>query len=254
MPLSRRTRWLIFLVAVAIFAGVSVVAFRDSTNGPPLPGSILDLSNWKLQLPIDERDEEGPDEVKQPLLNRYRDKFFYPNQAGDGVVFRAHAGGSVTEGSSFARTELREMADDGRTKASWSSQGSTHTMTIRLSIDALPKVRPSIAVGQVHGGNRYGALVRLDGTRLYVKSNDKNQGDLHENYKLGTVFELMFQVSGNRIRVYYNTVMMVELEYACRTCYFKAGAYLQTNIEWGDHAEAIGQVTIYDLSIKHSKP
>jgi hypothetical protein len=42
----------------------------------------------------------------------------------------------------------------------------------------------------------------------------------------------------------------VTLNDTCEGCYFKAGAYLQSNEQW-DSATAYAQVTIYNIAVKH---
>ena len=245
-----RSRWLyVSLAALVLITGATLYITRDETRAP---SNVLDLSNWKLTLPIDSQQDGEPDEIKQPQLGTYSSAYFRLNPAGDGVTFRAVAGGIATEGAEFARSELREMANNGTERAAWDSESSTHSMTIRQSIDHLPPARPSIVAGQIHGGDEYLMLVRLDGQRLYVKADDKNQGDLDTSYQLGEVFTLTLEASNGRIRVYYNNELKVELERTCRECYFKAGAYLQTNVEWGEPPNTFGEVTIHDLQVQHN--
>lgn len=244
-----RSRWFYAsLVALVLVTGVTLYVTRDETR---TPSDVLNLSNWKLTLPVDNQQDGEPDEVKQPQLGSYSSEHFRLNDAGNGVVFRANAGGITTEGSEFARSELREMTNDGTERAAWGSESSTHSMTIRQSIDRVPPARPSIVAGQIHGGDEYLVLIRLDGQRLYVKADDENQGDLDTSYQLGETFTLRLEASNGHIRVYYNDKLKVELERTCQECYFKAGAYLQTNVEWGETPQTFGEVTIYDLHVRH---
>lgn len=95
-------------------------------------------------------------------------------------------------------------------------------MTITQAITALPPERPSIVAGQIHGGDEYVLLVRLDGERLYVKADEENAGDLDTDYRLGTPFTVTVDVEDP-------------------DCYFKAGAYLQTSPDRGDEKDAGGR-------------
>src|SRR5689334_938681 len=55
------------------------------TNSTP-PATLLDLTNWKLTLPIG--DQGKPTEVKGPALSTFTaHPYFHMNAAGDGVVF-----------------------------------------------------------------------------------------------------------------------------------------------------------------------
>ena len=106
------------------------------------PGNLLDLSSWKLQLPVG--DPGAVTEVKQPELRTYVfPPFFQVDGAGRAVIFRAHAGGVTTANSNYPRTELREMTPGGADKAAWSTTAGTHTMTITEAINYLPPRSPT---------------------------------------------------------------------------------------------------------------
>ena len=82
---------------------------RPAARGAPgrparFPGDLLDLRNWYLTLPSG--DKGHPDTVEQPDLGTYSSSWFGLDDAGDGVVFTANAGG-VTENSTYPRSELR---------------------------------------------------------------------------------------------------------------------------------------------------
>jgi hypothetical protein len=226
------------------------------SNGPPLggpdPSRILSLNNWKLQIPVATKGLDQPGEVKWPQLQRYESQFFHLNPADNGVVFWVNAGGAIIPGSIFPRTELREMTDGGSRQASWSDTNGTHTMTIREAITHLPAAHPAIVAGQIHDAENYLALIRLDGTRLWVKADNKSAGVLDENYRLGTVFTVKLVATGGHILVYYNGALKVNFAQTSETCYFKAGAYLQSNTGYGDSPDAYGEVVIYALQASYS--
>ena len=84
------------------------------------------------------------------------------------MVFEASVDGATTQGSKYARTELREM--DGHEKAAWKlADGGTLTAT--LTVDETPfKDNGSpgrVVVGQIHGQDD--ELVRLyyEGGKVY---------------------------------------------------------------------------------------
>ena len=84
------------------------------TGNAPLPtiypANILDLSNWKINLPIDDTGgQAGPsEEIDQPKLATFA---IYPFsemiQLIPGVIFNADCGGATTSGSGYPRSELR---------------------------------------------------------------------------------------------------------------------------------------------------
>ena len=99
-------------------------------SGSVLPARILNLTNWKLTLPVDAdgQTDERAAEVRQPALNSYQHPtWFLANAAGTGVVFRAHANGAKTStNTKYARSELREMTSS-YSNASWSPGSGTHS-------------------------------------------------------------------------------------------------------------------------------
>jgi hypothetical protein len=226
-------------------------ASGTGSSGQVPPSRLLSLSNWKLEIPVASGGSDQPEEVNWPALGTYHSQFFHVNKAGSGTVFWANVGGAIIPGSMFARTELRELADNGTRQASWSNVGTTNIMTIREAITHLPAVRPAIVAGQIHDANTYVALIRLDGTRLWVKENNKSAGTLDPDYRLGAIFTVKLAAADDRILVYYNGALKVDFTQVCSRCYFKAGAYLQSNISYGDNPDAYGEVVIYSLDVSH---
>ena len=102
------------------------------------PSDILNLDNWYLGLPIGS--DEDPTNIEQPELDSYSiDPWFEVTSDCTGVQFRAAVNGVTTSGSSYPRSELREI--DGGDNASWSSTSGTHTMVIKEKITHLPNTR-----------------------------------------------------------------------------------------------------------------
>jgi hypothetical protein len=234
-------------------SGPSLSSGPSPSSGRPLsPGAVLNLTDWKLQIPVASNQPGQVEEVIWPRLRTYSSWYFQVNGAGTGAVFRATAGGATTPGTVFARTELRQMTGADLKQAAWSSANSTWSMTIREAITHLPPVHPAMVAGQIHGmGTHYVALVRLDRHLLWVKTETGSGGSLDENYQLGTIFTIKFVASDDVIRIYYNGALKVELHEQCIGCYFKAGAYLQSNTNW-DAPNAYGEVVIYDLTVSSS--
>ena len=249
------------VAAVLLLIGVVIVSTeknssRDSSGaassvGVGDPSSVLSLSDWKLEIPVAVSGSDQPEQVSWPQLQGYESEYFHLNPAGNGVVFWANVGGAIIPGAIFARTELREMNANG-SQASWSNTSGTATMTIREAITHLPTVHPAIVAGQIHNAEAYVALIRLDGNELWVKADDKSAGVLDANYVLGTVFTVKLVATGGHILVYYNGTLKVDFANACQTCYFKAGAYLQSNMGYGDSSESYGEVVIYSLQVSYS--
>jgi hypothetical protein len=221
------------------------------------PAQILDLANWKITLPIDDPGQSGqqPLEIKQPQLNTYAiEPWFAVTSTCNGVQFRAPVNGTTTPNSSYPRSELREMANNGSSNASWSSTSGTHTMVITQAIKNLPNDKPQVVAGQIHDGNDDVSVFRLDGSRLYVTNgNDSRYHLITDNYQLGTKFEAKFVVSNGQVRAYYNGVLQTTISKNFSGAYFKAGAYTQANCSNSSPCSSsnFGQVMIYDVTVTH---
>lgn len=244
------------LVGVAI--GVPVLA--DPGTEPEVdaaiqacdhPAQVLDLSSWKIQLPIGEA--ESPDEVKQPALATYRvDPWFMPTPACDGVVFRSAVDGVTTGGSNYPRSELREMTADGSDEASWAATDGTHVMTIDQTVTHLPNDKQHMVVGQIHGGDDDVSVFRVEGTSLYVTNGDDPHYQLvTDDFRPNTRFQVRFVVENGTINAFYNGQPVATLDAGFTTGYFKAGAYTQANCENSSPcAESnYGEVIIHDVTL-----
>ncbi len=218
------------------------------TASNPTPGSVLNLTNWKLTLPTGK-----PDEITQPQLKTFSvNPYFQLNSAKNGVVFQANAGGATTQNSGYPRSELREMTSNGSERASWSNTSGSHVMTITQAITHVPAVKPHVVAGQIHDDSDDIIEIRLEGTNLFVENNGKSVGVLDSGYKLGTTFTVRVEASGGHIKVSYNGKQKVDFTKSGSDWYFKAGCYTQSNTSKGDKADAYGQVIIYNLTVSHS--
>lgn len=220
-----------------------------------VPADVLDLADWKLTLPIGSR--EAPDEpleIFQPELATYAiDPYFLLDAAKTGVVFHAHAGGVTTSNSGYPRSELREMMAGGVDEADWSTSVGVHTMTITQAITHLPEVKPHVVAGQIHDAEDDVVMIRLEDTHLFVEGGGEELGDLTADYALGTSFTVRLQAADGVIDVYYEDMgtPVVSVPRDTDGCYFKAGAYTQSNLEQGDDEAAYGEVVITDLVVTH---
>jgi hypothetical protein len=238
----------------------SLKAFVQSAKGQirlKLPAEILDLNNWKLNVPEGIKTPGKSDEYRQPELKTYHNNnWFFVNKTEDAVVFKATTDGTTTIGSGYPRSELREMTDEGTKNASWSSSTGIHTLFIEQSVIHLPLKKPHIVIGQIHDDKDDVIVFRLEKNRLFVKMGDEKGPVLDDNYQLGTRFTVMFKVSGDRTECYYNGKLKFTYPKVFSNAYFKAGAYVQSSCHGkrkveGELCEAYGAVEIYKVSVKH---
>ncbi len=215
------------------------------------PAGVLNLTNWKLTLPVDTAHAGNPDEINQPELSTFQDAYFCVNSTQNGVVFTAPCGGATTSGSSYPRSELREMANNGQTEASWSTSSGTSAMEITEAITHLPVVKPQIVAGQIHGPSDDVTVFRLEGQHLFIDLNGTAGPTLTSSYNLGDVFTVKFVAHNGGVDYYYNGQYIWTYAIKATGCYFKAGAYTQSNTSKGDAATAYGQVVVYGLTVTH---
>ncbi|WP_331621664.1 polysaccharide lyase family 7 protein [Streptomyces sp.] len=220
------------------------------------PAQVLDLTDWKETLPTGS--SGSPTEIKQPQLATYAvDPYFRVNSAGDGVQFRAPVNGVTTSGSSYPRSELREMTSNGTANASWSATSGTHTLVVTEAFTHLPKVKPDLVGAQIHDGSDDITVFRLEGTNLYV--TDAYHGNTHwklatSSYQLGTRFTAKYVVGGGQIKAYYNGTLLGTISYSGSGNYFKAGAYTQANCSNSSPCDSTnyGETQVYGLTVTHS--
>ena len=228
-----------------------LVSGTTSTKIPKLPGQILDLTNWKLALPINTAHAGNPDQITQPELNTFVSApFFQTADNLDGVVFRANAGGKTTKNSRYPRSELREMTSNGTREARWSNVKGSHVLEMEAAITHLPVKKPEVVLAQIHDDKDDIVMVRLEREHLFVQSQGKNIGDLDNNYKLGTVYKIKIVAEKGRIKVFYNDVEKANYAKKGSDFYFKAGCYTQSNTSKGDDTNAYGEAVIFSLIIK----
>lgn len=221
------------------------------------PSQVLNLSNWKITLPFGY--SESPNEVRQPQLSKYKiDPWFVIDPNSNSVIFRAPVDGVTTSGSDYSRSELREMSNNGRINASWSSSTGSHTMFLDQAITAVPKTKQQIVTGQIHDGQKDIIVIRLDYPNLHIRVDGKNVYTLDPNYRLGSRFTISFVVKNNQTKVYYNNSVdpVYQLDKNYSDSYFKAGAYTQSNCEKEKlpllcNNGNYGEVKIYKVEVTH---
>jgi len=229
------------------------VCFAVNVFDSKPPGAVLDLSSWRLTLPI-ETDRAGtPDEVRQPELASFVDpQYFHVSANGSAVIFRAHCGGKTTKGLSFPRCEMREMTDGGMKRAAWETDGNViHTMAMRAAITVTPEVKPHVVCAQIHDAEKDLLMIRLEGTKLIIERNSLGDVTLETRYELGTPFDLKIQAEGGMVNVWYNGKLSLSWDVSRVGCYFKAGCYTQSRPSKVDAKTSFGEVVIYGPQVEH---
>lgn len=228
----------------------------------------IDFSNWKLTLPVDSSGGFSGTAVEIKTLAGYEHaKYFYTGSDG-AMVTVAPVEGATTQGSNYARSELREML--GTDRAAWKlSQGGQMVGT--LEVDVAPTLDSGasgrVIFAQIHGADD--ELVRFywEGNQLYFKndqagsSNSELRFDLFNsagqrpNVSLNEKFSYSIDAEGSSlvIKVWadgdvYTSSTKINDVWQSDTFYFKAGTYLGTNETQG---EGYGQTSYFDLRFTH---
>ncbi len=223
-------------------------------TGCTLPSQIFNLTNWKVTLPIGS--SHSPTEIFQPALGSLTNQYFKTNSSCTAVDFTAPTDGVTTSGSSYPRSELREMTDNGKSLASWgTNDGITHTMFIDEAILAVPATKSQVVAGQIHDPNDDVTVIRLDYPDLHIDLNGAAGPSLDAHYVLGRRFTVKLVAHDGRIDYYYNNNPTPVYTYvkASSGDYFKVGAYTQSNCshEAACGPNNFGEVEVYNTWVQH---
>jgi Alginate lyase len=238
-----------------LFSTAALCAAPTSLLAADAPGQLLDLSHWKLTVPVAGEGSKDAAEIRQPQLSVFQDRTsFFVDPKLKGVVFRAACGGVTTKGSKYPRCELRELYGTGKdSTAVWNtSDAGSHVMTATLAVTHLPAYKPHVVCAQIHDAKDDLLMVRLEGQKLIIERNKTGDVELDANYKIGTFFDLKVEAGNGHVKVWYNGTPKLDWEQSRKGCYFKAGCYTQSNVQKGDAPDAYGEVTIRKLNLTHT--
>jgi Ca2+-binding RTX toxin-like protein len=238
-----------------------------SLNPSANPGTNFDLDNWKLQLPVDSSGGFSGRYAEVRNLDSYTSSYFHTGSDG-AMVLSAPVEGVTTGGSSYARTELRELI--GGANAEWKLDQGGY-LAVAMQVDGVPEktdgTDAKIVIGQIHGGDHQ--LVRLyyeHGTVYWVNGRNEVQAKdiVHQltdasgrtpDIDLDETFSYSFDVKGHDLKVAlvadgktYSSSITIGGGWDDNSFYFKAGLYLGTN---ESTSNGDGQVSIYDIDVTH---
>lgn len=198
--------------SACVFAALAALALA----APP-PGQLFNLSSFQLQLPVS--NGGGGVEIIQPsALATYTSEFFYTDaNNGNAMTFWAPENGAHTSGSSYPRSELRQIPN-------WYFKGHSE-MNVTMSVAKLP-TGGAITVGQVHADG-------LSGHCSIIIELEYQTGDLNAHlrdsackgvtkkvgtgYKLGDTFRYTLRVDGTSVSVVTDTGSMAPYAYSWPT-------------------------------------
>jgi len=248
-----------FLRALLSLALTMCVA-NGARAGLP-PGSNFDLSHWKLELPVDVvggttgvAAEISAGQLSAGFTNNY----FYSGADG-AMTFWCPVTGATTSGSTYPRSELRELLNPNDASVNWLGTG-THILRAQCKVTQQPSAG-AIIIGQVHGYSYSQRLVKLQFNngvvQAYVRNSPTVAGDTKFTYPSvalnGTInyeIKVLDGVASIAVNGVTNSFNFFASDPAWQTInyYFKAGSYVQDNI--GTDTEG-GRVAFYQLSVTH---
>lgn len=113
----------------------------------------IDLSNWKVTIPVGNPTEVAPPEILDYATNEDLKKYMYNDSTRGALVFYATPG-KTTANTKYSRSELREQMVPGDNKVNWTfPQGGT--MKGRLAVDEVSRGKDGkyhkVIIMQIHG-------------------------------------------------------------------------------------------------------
>lgn len=249
----------------------------DNSSSGSTPYSVLGsvISDWKITYPVDEDgndssnaddcDDRNKDAHEQrdltgTISSPYSDYFYV---SGDEVVFKAHVGGATTSGSSYPRSEFRQLV--GGDDNYWSMDDYQY-LEVRVRATNLPETKPEVSMVQIHGPDDEPLRVeyREDSQGLHVVQNEDTTETYVLDYELGQQLFVTVTVNDGDITLYIlneDTGKDYEDTWEAEdsTGYFKVGCYTQSNNNLetckpgegydNQDADEYGEVRIKDLKL-----
>lgn len=233
------------------------------------PSTLLDLSGWKIALPVDPSGTFAGDAMEVKNLQGYEHPLYFYDDASGAVVFNVPVDGATTSGTKYSRSELREM--NGTSLAQW-NLATGGFMSATLEVDQVPTLTSGtggrLIVGQIHGRDQ--ELIRLywDNGTVYFHNDQAGANNTEMRFQLTDANGNVPQVSLNErltytidardstliVKVYadnnvYTSVTTINDIWQQDTLYFKAGVYLGVNETQGTGS---GQASFYALNYNHT--
>jgi PKD repeat protein len=240
---DRATFALVLWLSLWLF---SATTWALNPNLPP--GSNFNLNNWYIQFPTENGSltctAGSVDSASTTqLINGYTNAPYFYTGSDGAMVFWAPINGATTSGTTFPRSELRELINPSNTSIDWIPYG-THILNAQVKVLQVPSSTKEVIIGQIHAYSSAAlptVKIIYDNGKLHgtVKTNSTDDGsDLDFptvtsglsntiTYTIEVVNGLV-SVAINGITNSYN-IFHSDPNYTNETQYFKAGDYCQAN-------------------------
>lgn len=218
--------------------------------------TTIEEKNWKLTLPLEGNNGKAK-EVFPPFID-YKDCF---EKMKDGsFIMTAAINGFTTKGSSYPRSEFREMNLDG-SKAAWSTTSGKHVMTYSASVVEFPPTKQQVVTGQIHDDEDDVIMIRHTNDKKIIEviQDTTKYGILDDKYEVGQIYTIRISAQDGKIVVSYqkdgqsdNEIKIINIPNMKYTgCYFKTGCYTQSNLSKEPSGKGKGSVRLYGAIVRH---
>ncbi len=109
-------------IGLTALLGAAVPAQALESNLPP--GGNFDLSHWKITLP----DATASETNSAQLVAGFTNALYFYTATDGAMTFWCPVNGGTTSGSSYPRSELRELLNTNNDNINWNSAIGIHTM------------------------------------------------------------------------------------------------------------------------------
>ena len=251
----------LFFLAIGLAVLLGALPARALYSNLP-PGSNFNLANWKITLPVDSNGTNIGNAIEKTaaeLVAGYTNAVYFYTAPDGAMVFWCPISGATTSGSTYPRSELRELLNPANDNINWNSAVGIHTLDGVCKVTQVPSTG-KVIIGQIHGfsGNAY-PMIKMQfessSIRCLCKSDPAGDGTddiilTFPNPGVNKLISYRIQTFGTNLNVTVNNTTLVGniSLWGGAICYFKAGNYCQDNV--GTNGEG-SSVSFYSLNVNH---
>ncbi len=233
-------------VQLGLFLAVNILIFHETgwSAEASHPQENIDLSHWKLTLPICALGlpDSSPLEIPAAqLATGYTNAPCFTTDSLGEIIFWCPVNGITTKGSEYPRTELREVINPANDNVCWGAAG-THILDVRCRVSQVPSSQ-KVIIGQIHSySGKAKPLIKLQFFKNRIEALVKESPTKGKDIKFtfpevgfDKDFDYQIKLQDGLLSVTVNgTTQAINIfnrapEWANQTFYFKAGAYAQDN-------------------------
>jgi hypothetical protein len=231
-----------------------ILVSRTFALDPALPpGGNFDLTHWYLGLPDATASSIQPSQLEAGYTSAY----FYTGTDG-AMIFWAPVTGGTTSGSTYPRSELRELIAgvDNSTGINWNALG-THVLTAQCRVLQVPSTG-KVIIGQIHGGTQPLCKIYYSSGTIYTRVHTDATGGTENQYEFGasalnTPINYELRVVDGVLTMTINGTthtfdFVTGSSWGSAEFYFKAGSYCQDNQGQSDEGS---RVAFYSVNASH---